>query len=78
MTLSILRSSERLLAVGALEFATRRFDDACREASIDNRLAAAELLHDAALNALQFMSEQQLQGQVVHQSRDVTLNINLG
>lgn len=77
MTLSVLRSSERLLAHGALEFALQRFEDAYREHSIDNRLAAAQLLYEAAANAMQFISESS-QADVVHQSRNVVLNINLG
>jgi hypothetical protein len=77
MTLSILRSSEQLLAHGALEFALQRFEDANREPSIDNRLAAAHLLYEAAVNAMPFITESR-QADVVHQSRDITLNINLG
>ena len=77
MTLSVLRSSERLLAHGALEFALQRFEDANREPSIDNQLAAAQLLYEAAANAMQFIGESR-QADVVHQSRNVVLNINLG
>ena len=77
MTLSILRSSEKLLAHGALEFALQRFEDAHREPSIDNRLAAAQLLYEAAVNAMPFINESR-RPDVVHQSRDITLNINLG
>jgi hypothetical protein len=78
MTLAILRSSERLLAVGALEFALQRFEDASRQPSVDNRLAAAEMLYEAATNAITFINEQKPQTDVVHHSREVTLNINLG
>jgi hypothetical protein len=78
MTLAILRSSERLLAVGALEFALQRFEDASRQPSVDNRLAAAEMLYEAATNAMHFINEQRPPTEVVHQSREVTLNINLG
>jgi hypothetical protein len=58
MTLAILRSSERLLAVGALEFALQRFEDASRQPSVDNRLAAAEMLYEASTNAMNFINEQ--------------------
>ena len=66
MTLSILRSSERLLAVGALEFAIQRYEDASRQPSVDNRLAAAQLLYEAAFNAITFINEQP-RADVVHQ-----------
>lgn len=77
MTLAILRSSERLLAVGALEFALQRFEEASCQPSVDNRLAAAQLLYEAATNAMKFINENR-QSDVVHHSREVTLNINLG
>lgn len=76
MTLSILRSSERLLAHGALEFALQRYEDAAGQPSVDNRLSASQLLYEAAVNAMQFIGDRH-EADVVHHSREVTLNINL-
>lgn len=73
MTLSILRSPERLLAHGALEFAAQRFEDANRTSSIDERLAASQLLYEAALGVLRGQ-----QTDFPAAGRELTVNINVG